>query len=253
MPSASSSVFAAAANRTSGRYVVVKLANPGALSLAEVKVWGPSPRSDQVRRRVFAPVMRSSHGTIGGMVEFRDATPADVHDIAGVLVRSWRAAYRGLLPDDVLAGLSVAEREQLWSGILTTRPPRVRAVVATLADAIVGFAAVGPPLVPADRADSTLGDLYSLYLAPEVWRRGIGTQLHAVAIDGLRSGGFTRAGLWVLDTNEPAIRFYLRLGWIDTGRTQLDQGPGGVELRERRLHHDMGRMAVAGQKPLVTD
>ncbi|WP_158884964.1 GNAT family N-acetyltransferase [Amycolatopsis anabasis] len=170
------------------------------------------------------------------MVELRDATRADAHGIANVLVRSWRAAYRGLLPDDVLAGLSIADREQFWSEVLTARPPHTRAIVATIADAIVGFAATGPPLVPADRADPTLGDLYALYLAPDVWRRGIGTQLHAAALDRLRSCGFTHAGLWVLDTNERALRFYHHHGWTDTGRAQLDRGPGGTELHERRLH-----------------
>ncbi|MFI7673066.1 GNAT family N-acetyltransferase [Actinophytocola sp. NPDC049390] len=173
------------------------------------------------------------------MVEIRDATPADAHAIATVLVRSWRAAYRGLLPDDVLAGLSVVERERVWSDVLTTCPPRTRAVVATLDGDVVGFAATGPPLVPADRADPTLGDLYALYLAPDVWRLGIGTRLHAAALERLRTCGFTHAGLWVLDTNHRALRFYHRHGWTDTGRSQLDRGPGGTELNERRLHHDL--------------
>jgi len=169
----------------------------------------------------------------------RDATRADAHGIATVIVRSWRAAYRGLLPDDVLAGLSIPERERYWSDALTARPPRTGMVVATIADAVVGFAATGPPLVPADRADPTLGDLYALYLVPDVWRRGIGTRLHDAALDRLRSCGFTRAGLWVLDTNERALRFYCRHGWTDTGRSQLDRGPGGTELHERRLHRDL--------------
>lgn len=173
------------------------------------------------------------------MVELRDATPADAHAIATVLVQSWRAAYRGLLPDDVLAGLSVHDREQLWSDSLTARPAHTRIVVAALGDAIVGFAATGPPLVPDDRADPTLGDLYALYLNPDVWRRGIGTQLHAAALNRLRSCGFTHAGLWVLDTNERALRFYNRHGWTDTGRTQVDHGPGGAELHERRLQRDL--------------
>jgi ribosomal protein S18 acetylase RimI-like enzyme len=173
------------------------------------------------------------------MAELRDATPADAHAIATVLVRSWRAAYRGLLPDDVLAGLSIPDREQLWSDTLTAPPPRTRAVVATIGSAIVGFAATGPPLVPADCADPTLGDLYALYLSPDVWRRSIGTQLHAAALDRLRSCGFTHAGLWVLATNERALRFYNRHGWTDTGRTQVDLGPGGTELHERRLHRTL--------------
>ena len=170
------------------------------------------------------------------MVELRDATPADAHAIATVLVQSWRTAYRGLLPDDVLANLSVPDREQLWSDNLTARLPHTCTVVMAVKDAIVGFAATGPPLVAADRADPTLGDLYALYLNPDLCRRGLGTQLHAAALDRLRSCGFTHAGLWVLDTNEHALRFYHRHGWTDTGRTQIDQGPGGTELHERRLH-----------------
>ena len=47
------------------------------------------------------------------MVELRDATPADAGAIAILLVQSWRAAYRGLILDDVLADLSVPTREVL--------------------------------------------------------------------------------------------------------------------------------------------
>jgi GNAT superfamily N-acetyltransferase len=169
------------------------------------------------------------------VVELRDATLGDAHAIATVLVRSWRTAYRGLVPDEVLVGLSVAERERFWAGTLTARSPRVRAVVATMAGTVVGFAATGPPIVPADRADPALGDLYALYLDPAVWRRGVGAPLHGAALDRLRSCGFRHAGLWILDGNDRALRFYLRHGWTDTGRTQVDHGPGGTELHERRL------------------
>ena len=173
------------------------------------------------------------------MVELRDARHTDAHAIAHVLVQTWRAAYLGLLSDDVLAGLSVLEWEQFWSEVLTARPPYTRTVVASRAGAIVGFAATGPPLVAADRVDPTLGDLYALYLAPDFWGRGIGSQLHTAALDRLRFCGFTHAGLWVLDTNERAQRFYHRHGWTDSGRSQLDRGPGGTDLHERRLHHDL--------------
>jgi len=172
-------------------------------------------------------------------VELRDATADDAGAIAAVHVRSWRAAYRGLLPDDVLDGLSVADREGSWSRRLGELPPRTSAVVATIADVVVGVASTGPPLVAAERADPAVGDLYVLYLDPDVWRRGIGTRLHAVALDRLRDNGFTRAGLWVLDTNARALGFYRRRGWADTGRTQLDRGPGGAVLRERRLHREL--------------
>jgi len=51
--------------------------------------------------------------------------------------------------------------------------------------------------------------------------------------------GFTHAGLWVLDSNEQAMRFYCRRGCADGGRPQLDRGPGGTEMLERRLRRDL--------------
>jgi ribosomal protein S18 acetylase RimI-like enzyme len=173
------------------------------------------------------------------MVELRDATPADARAIAAVNVASWRVAYRGLIPDDVLAGLSVPDRERFWFDTLSAQGPRTSVVVAAAVHAVVGFAAAGPPVDPADRADPTLGDLYALYLDPGSWGRGIGARLHATVLDRLRARGFTSAGLWILDGNQRAWRFYHRHGWTDTGRTQVDRGPAGIELHERRLRRTL--------------
>lgn len=177
------------------------------------------------------------------MVELREATPADAHAIATLLVASWRAAYRGLMPDDVLARLSAPDRERFWRGVLSAPPPRSRAVLLTAGPAVLGFASTGPPLVPGDGADAAVGDLYAIYLDPEAWGRGHGTLLHAAALDRLRDCGFTRAGLWVLDGNERALRFYRREGWIDTGRRRVDHGPENIELHERRLRRWLGSPA----------
>jgi GNAT superfamily N-acetyltransferase len=177
------------------------------------------------------------------VVELREATPADARAIATVQVVSWRAAYRGLMPDEVLAGLSVPDRERLWLSALTTPRPRTGTVLATAGPTVLGFASTGPPLVPEDSPDPVLGDLYAIYLEPEVWGRGLGTRLHAAALDRLRESGFTRAGLWVLDGNERALRFYRREGWIDTGRTRVDRGPDDIELHERRLRRHLGSTA----------
>jgi GNAT superfamily N-acetyltransferase len=183
------------------------------------------------------------------MVELRAATPADAHALATVQVASWRAAYRTLLPDEVLAGLSVPDVERVWSDRLTARPPRTSVVVAGDGQGLVGFASGGPPLDAADRADPTTGDLYTLYLDPDHWGRGIGAPLHAAALDQLVLHGYTRAGLWVLDGNLRAQRFYLRHGWADAGRTRTDSGPRDVELHERRFHRSLTGPRAAAASP----
>src|SRR5699024_8052619 len=64
------------------------------------------------------------------------------------------------------------------------------------------------------------------------WGRGIGTLLHAAALARLVLHGFTHAGLWLLDGNQRAERFYHRHGWTETGRTQVDRGPQDIDLHE---------------------
>ncbi|MEJ6553652.1 hypothetical protein PQI51_01275 [Microbacterium esteraromaticum] len=67
----------------------------------------------------------------------RPASVDDAHDLAVVHVRSWQQAYRGLMPQAVLDGLSIAEREAGWARLLGIRrraqgrhPPRSRAARA---------------------------------------------------------------------------------------------------------------------------
>jgi ribosomal protein S18 acetylase RimI-like enzyme len=137
----------------------------------------------------------------------RPAEPADAAGIAAVVVATWQVAYRGLLPDEVLAGLSVTERAHFWSGVLTEPVPRSAVLVTEVGAAgVVGFAAVGPSTDPAATADD--GQLYAMYLLPEYWGRGLGHYLHSAALRRLGELDFRRAHLWVLETNERAIAFY---------------------------------------------
>ena len=44
----------------------------------------------------------------------REAELRDARGIAEVHVRSWQAAYVGIIPDDELARHSVDQREEMW-------------------------------------------------------------------------------------------------------------------------------------------
>lgn len=56
--------------------------------------------------------------------------PWDAAGIAGIHVRAWQAAYRGLLADELLDALSVTAREAMWSDILRRSTGRSFALVA---------------------------------------------------------------------------------------------------------------------------
>ena len=59
-------------------------------------------------------------------MEIRAATISDAYSIAEVQVAGWQAAYRGIMPDSVLDGLSVPKREEM----LAANPRRIEVPVA---------------------------------------------------------------------------------------------------------------------------
>jgi L-amino acid N-acyltransferase YncA len=155
-------------------------------------------------------------------VTIRDAVPADARAIAEVHVRSWQAAYRGELPDDYLDGLSVDERERMWTAVFAEPEPRAAVFVATDDEGrVVGFTGVGPSRD--DDASTSTGEVRTIYLRPEWFGKGVGRDLFARANERLRELGFSRATLWVLATNERSRRFYEKAGWVFDGTESAHQ------------------------------
>jgi GNAT superfamily N-acetyltransferase len=160
--------------------------------------------------------------------ELRTATVADAPSVAALQVVGWRAAYRGLLPDALLDGLSVEERSVALAARLAAGAATV--LLAEQGDELLGFASVGPSRD--DDADGAVAALYALYVQPRRWRSGIGGLLHAAALQAMRAANRTTATLWVLEGNERAQRFYVRHGWRPDGVRRIDEH--GPHLRYRR-------------------
>lgn len=175
----------------------------------------------------------------------RTAAAHDARAIAVLQVASWQTAYRGLLPDGLLDGLSVDDREQTWRHLLAEG---VRVLVSEQepggARALTGFASCGPSRD--DDAPAGCGELYALYAHPDVWGRGVGRDLHSAALTELASSGQVEASLWVLDGNARAIRFYEAHGWRPDGGVRVEQLPG-ADLRELRCRRPVAPGDGTGQ------
>jgi GNAT superfamily N-acetyltransferase len=153
----------------------------------------------------------------------RSAGPADAAEVAGVHVRSWQSAYRGLLPDEFLDGLRPEDRAARYTfGGPDAGAPAT--IVAVDSGDIRGFATAGP----CREADARgTGELYAVYVDPCAWGRGVGRQLMAGARDYLARLGFGQAVLWVLAGNQRAERFYRLDGWAPDGCSRIEEiGPG---------------------------
>ena len=151
------------------------------------------------------------------------ATAADSRqELAALYAACWQTAYRGLLPQPYLDGLTAAH----WAGSLDA--PGLHHLLLRDGRQLVGTAAYCPA-----RANEMAGwgELVSLYLLAPHRGQGLGKQLLEAALGGLRDLGFARAYLWVLSTNLPARRFYARQGFAPTGAA-LDEEIGGWPVRE---------------------
>lgn len=159
----------------------------------------------------------------------RRAEAGDAEAIAAVHVRSWKAAFPGLIPKDYLDALRPEDRLPMWHEVLAaTVWPRFGTFVAVGGDRgdVVGFANIGPSrdddAGPAPRGyPGEVGEVYTIYLDPPVWGTGAGSALLDAAVAEMRAAGYRRATLWTLGTNDRARRFYERRGWRPDGTSKV--------------------------------
>ncbi len=172
-------------------------------------------------------------------VEVRAARAGDALAIAQVHVAAWRAAYAGMLPDHVLAALSVERRAEQW----TTRIDEGRSQVWVAASPEVrGFVSAGDSR---DADSPGAGEVYGLYVAPEFWGRGLGQRLFSASSEWLAQR-YERGQLWVLVGNDRARRFYCRQGWQPDGAEKREQR-GDVTLHVVRFVAEYGKKPGAGR------
>jgi L-amino acid N-acyltransferase YncA len=160
-------------------------------------------------------------------VDIRRATPDDADAIEHVRTDTWRATYRGLMPDAVLdrLGYDGAERRRGMAAMSEDR----FVLVAEHDGEIVGFCYGGPSRV-SDPAYP--GEVYAIYVLPSHQGHGHGS---ALLRDGAREcldRGWRAMLVWVLHDNWPSRRFYERMGGQHLAGRDEDRAIEGVLLRE---------------------
>jgi GNAT superfamily N-acetyltransferase len=166
----------------------------------------------------------------------RRAIPADAAVVAGIHVRGWQWGYRGILPAEFLATLSVVEREAMWRKQLDATSRR-RTWLAEEEGRALGFVGCGPARDPGISA--TTGEIYAIYLEELASGTGVGHLLMSHALDDLRAEPFESAVLWVLEKNVRSRRFYEIGGWREDGAIKTTDAPEGAR-REVRYARRLG-------------
>ena len=160
----------------------------------------------------------------------RPMTPADADPVAALHAASWRSAYRGMLSDDYLDSGVDADRQAFWRERLQGpgTAPSFGIVAEDAAGQMIGFTYV---LLHHDPVWGSLID--NLHVHPECKGGGIGRQLLQAVATQLGPEHTQPVFLWVLDANDPAKRFYARMGAEFAEQSMTDLF-GGVSLPEWR-------------------
>jgi GNAT superfamily N-acetyltransferase len=171
------------------------------------------------------------------VIRVRAAETADAKAIAAIQVAAWRAGYRHILPGRFLAELDESGRAERWRGRIgpAAWPDSPTFVAVDEAGAVLGFVHTGPvrdeDLEPDGRAE-----VYTVYVDPSAWRRGIGAALMRAVNDFWAPTGVSELVLWVFEANAESRAFYEALGWRPDGATQVDDFGDArqAEVRYRR-------------------
>ena len=164
---------------------------------------------EKVLREYGNPERKDTKATI------RLAVSADASDMAEVLMRSWEVAYKDIIPADFIREKNATRLDMFKR----TLPENIYTYVIQYDGKTVGIMRVAPP--QDDDAGDDWYEVHSIYLHPDCFNQGIGTQAMEFAFDIARGLGRTDMVVWVFAENINTIKFYEKCGFIPDGKTKM--------------------------------
>lgn len=158
----------------------------------------------------------------------RLATDADVLPMAKLHIASWRETYPSMLPEPMLARMSIANEAIRWQRMLD-RPRAWGGAISFVADldgSIMGYGSCSDQRSRVLQERGFTGEISELYVLRIAQRQGVGTGLMRAMAETLLERGHQAMSLWVLEANKAARRFYEILG----GAAIAEKRAGLVEV-----------------------
>lgn len=156
-------------------------------------------------------------------MEIRYITKDDnLLEISQIYELSWKYAYKGIIPQDYLDGIS----EGQW--VKNISKFGRSSLVLIEHKKIIGTASFCKSRW---KEYSDYGELVSIYFLPEYIGKGYGRILLEKCINELKQYGFSKMLLWVLEDNDRARNFYEKNGFF-CSKVFMNNNIGGKEIKE---------------------
>lgn len=147
------------------------------------------------------------------MFKIRYATYVDAKILGQIHALSWKVAYKNIVPDEILDNITIEKRIKFFEKALTEGWEEDALIFKD--DIAVGLICIGK-CRDNDKDEST-GEIWGIYLHPNYWNQGVGTELITWGLNELKHINFKEITLWVLENNLNARKFYEKMGFSHDG------------------------------------
>jgi GNAT superfamily N-acetyltransferase len=138
----------------------------------------------------------------------RQARLEDAAEIAQVYISSWHDTYPGVLPTQLLRAMTPKGQTARWQAAIRAHGRESVLVATNGRHGIVGMASLG---AARDGGLGFDGEVYTLYVDPAFYGRGVGRALLKGAFQELRRNGMGSCVIWAHAKNNARF-FYEAMG-----------------------------------------
>ena len=144
--------------------------------------------------------------------DIRLATLDDAKYCADIHAKSWLFAYSHIVPNEIIIEHN-ARWPMIWNKMLSDNINSH--YVITFDDVIIGFLTIS--VARDNDLKDSFYELVGLYLNPEYVAKGYGKQAMNWIKEEVKSRGYDKISLWVLEENNRARSFYEKMGFVTDG------------------------------------
>ena len=140
----------------------------------------------------------------------RNVQKADIPAVVRLKIDGWKSAYKDIIDDDFLNGLDDSFNVQVarMEGDYNSGG----FVVAESENEVVGFCRYAFDNHFSPDQDGVDCELLAIYVKPDLKYLGIGTKLFEHVVNEFKKQNKHKMILWCLKDNEPAKKFYAKMG-----------------------------------------
>jgi ribosomal protein S18 acetylase RimI-like enzyme len=147
------------------------------------------------------------------MFTIRKAAVSDAKNLGMIHALSWKKAYEGIVPKEILDKITPEKRAQFFKKALTLQWEED--YLLTVDDLPAGLLCLGK--ARDEDCKDTAGEIWGIYLHPDFYGQGYGRVLLEYGLSELQKRGYESVLLWVLKDNIHAIQFYEHIGFCKEG------------------------------------